>query len=141
VGPLVSYSTQSVSVTGFTENAGSTPLSTDLRMDDQSRVSQIASLGIRASMALGSWTPFARFTVDRDAKGGERDVSASPVTIAQNISYVVPGFTSDKEWVTATIGVRGKISPRLGVSVVYTNVHSRKDIKQDGVTANFAYMF
>ena len=141
VGPFASYTTQSVSVTGFTENAGSAPLSTDLRLDDQSRSSQVSSVGIRASIAFGSWTPFARFSVDRDNKAGARDVTASPVSIAQNISYVVPGFRADNEWATATIGVRGKISSQIGLAIAYTNVMSRRDIKQDGVTANVSFAF
>ena len=141
VGPFASYTTQSVSVTGFTENAGSAPLSTDLRLDDQSRDSQVTSVGIRASIAIGDWTPFARISVDHDGKARDRDVTASPVSIAQNISYIVPGYRADDAWRTATIGVRGKISNRIGLAVAYTNVMSRRDIKQDGVTANLSFAF
>ena len=141
VGPFASYTLQSVSVTGFTENASATPQSTDLRLEDQSRDSQVTSIGLRASMAFGNWTPFARISLDRDGKAKDRDVTATPVSIAQNISYNVPGYRADDAWSTATIGVRGKISNQISLAIAYSNVMSRRDIKQDGVTANLSFAF
>jgi outer membrane lipase/esterase len=141
IGPFASYTTQSVSVDGFTENAGATPMSTDLRLDDQSRTSQVSSVGVRASFSLGSWTPFARFSVEHDGKAGDRNVTATPTSVTQNISYLVPGFKPDNEWTTATIGIRGKITSQIGLAFAYSNIMSRRDIKQDGFTANLSFAF
>ncbi len=142
VGPFVGMTRQAVSVNGFTENAGAaTPLSTDLRIGEQTRTSRVTSAGVRASVKLGAFTPFARVSVDRDDNSIDRAVSASPVTVTQNIWYDIPGYRGDNTWVTSTIGVRGNITKSIGLGLVYTAVSSRSNIKQDGVTASVNFAF
>jgi outer membrane lipase/esterase len=142
VGPFVGMTRQAVSASGFTENAGAaTPLSTDLRIGQQDRTSRVTSAGVRASFKAGAFTPFVRVSVDRDDNNVERAVSASPVSVAQNIWYDIPGYRGDNTWVTGTVGIRGNITKSIGLGVVYTAVSSRSNIKQDGVTANVSFAF
>ena len=48
--------------------------------------------------------------------------------------------TGDK-WVTGVVGIRGKLADKVGLSVVYTGISSRSNIKQDGVTASVSFDF
>ena len=92
-------------------------------------------------MAFGNWVPFARASFDRDAKKEDRFVSANPVTVNTGTYYDIPGFKPDPNWVTASVGVRGKLADRLGLSVVYTGISGKTSIKQDGVSASVSYDF
>lgn len=141
VGPFASLTTQSVTVNGFTDRAGSTDLSTDLRIFEQKRSSQVTSVGVRASATFGDWTPFARVSFDKEEKNDDRFVTATPVTVTQGIQYDIPGYRGDSKWGTAVIGVRGKVSNRIGLAVVYSNTFSRSDVKQDGVTGTLSFDF
>lgn len=141
VGPFVSITTQSVSVGGFQENAGATALSTDLKIGAQTRASRVLSLGSRASIDLGNFTPFVRFTYDQEQNNPDRFVSASPVTVAQNINYDIPGYKGVKAWGTGMIGVRGRISNQVGFALAYSSIFDRGNIKADGVTANVSLGF
>ena len=138
VGPFASYTSQVVDVNGFTE-AGSG--STDLNIFQQGRKSRVTSVGLRASAALGNWTPYARVSVDKEMANDERFVSANPVSVAAGLSYDIPGYRGDESWVTGTIGIRGKITERIGVSLAYSAVSSKQNVKQDGVTAGVAFGF
>jgi outer membrane lipase/esterase len=141
-GPFVSWTSQQVSVGAFQENAGAaTALSTDLAMDSQSRNSRVLSAGLRASMKLGSFTPYARVSFDRDEANKERFVTASPVTITQGIKYDIPGYRGDNSWVTGVIGIRGNITPNIGLGLAYTAVSSKEGVKQDGVTGVVSFAF
>ena len=138
VGPFVSVTSQLVTVNAFTEaGAGSA----NLNILEQNRRSRVMSGGARASVNFGNWTPFARVSFDRDAIKADRFVSANPVTVATGNTYDIPGYKADTSWVTASIGVRGKLADRVGLSVVYTGVSSKSDIKQDGVTASVSFDF
>ena len=56
-------------------------------------------------------------------------------------TYDIPGYKPDTSWVTASVGVRGKLAERVGLSVVYTGVSSKSNEKQDGVTASVSFDF
>jgi outer membrane lipase/esterase len=141
-GPFVGWTNQQVTVGNFQENDGAaTALSTDLKIDGQTRNSSVLSAGVRASLKMGSFTPYVRVSIDRDEANKERFVTASPVTIAQNIKYDVPAYRGDNSWVTGVIGVRGNITPQIGVGLAYTTVSSKEGVKQDGVTANLSFAF
>jgi len=142
VGPFVGMTNQAVSVGGFQENANAAvALSTDLRLSEQSRTSRVTSVGIRASATIGNFTPYARVSFDSDANNNERFVTASPVTVAQNIRYDIPGYRGDGKWVTGVIGIRGKITEQIGLGLSYSAVSSKEGVKQDGVTANVNFAF
>ena len=142
VGPFLAWTSQQVTVGGFQENANATTaLSTDLKLDGQSRNSRVSSAGVRGSMKVGSFTPYARVSIDREDGNNERFVTASPVTVAQNIKYDIPAYRADNSWVTGVIGVRGNITPQIGLGLAYTAVSSKDGVKQDGVTANISFAF
>jgi outer membrane lipase/esterase len=142
VGPFASYTSQSVSVSGFSENASAnTPASTDLKISAQDRSSRVLGVGVRGSIKVGNWTPFARVSYDTENANRDRFVTATPMSIAQNLSYDIPAYKSGKRWVTSTLGVRGLITDHISASLVYTTVSSRSDIKQDGVTGSVAFAF
>jgi outer membrane lipase/esterase len=141
-GPFVGWTNQQVSVGNFQENAGAaTALSTDLKIDGQSRNSSVLSAGVRASIKMGSFTPYVRVSFDRDEANKERFVTASPVTITQNIKYDIPAYRGDNSWVTGVIGVRGNITPQIGLGLAYTTVSSKEGVKQDGVTGVVSFAF
>ena len=138
IGPFASVTLQDVTVNAFTEDGAG---SANLNIAEQMRRSRVVSVGARASMAFGNWVPFARASFDRDAKKEDRFVSANPVTVNTGTYYDIPGFKPDPNWVTASVGVRGKLADRLGLSVVYTGISGKTSIKQDGVSASVSYDF
>ncbi len=142
VGPFVGMTRQSVSVARFQENAGAAvALSTDLIIEDQNRTSRVTSVGVRASMTLGKFTPFVRVAMDSDGNNNERFVTASPASVTQGIKYDIPGYRGDSKWVTSVIGIRGNITDRIGLGVAYSNVSSKEGVTQNGVTANLSVNF
>ena len=138
IGPFASATSQTVTVNAFTEDGAG---AANLNIMEQSRRSRVIGGGVRASVNLGNWTPFARVEMDREAINAERMVSANPVSVTAGNTYDIPAFKPDNTWVTASIGVRGKLADRVGLSVVYTGVSSRSNIKQDGVTASVSVDF
>ncbi len=142
VGPFLAFTTQSVTVNGFTENANAAnALSTDLKIGEQNRSSRITSIGGRASIDIGKWTPFARISLEQEGARDERFVSASPVTIAQGISYEIPAYRPGKKWGAATLGLRGSITDQISLALIYSGTFSRTNVKEDGFTANVAFAF
>ena len=142
VGPFAGMTRQSVSVARFQENAGAAvALSTDLIIEDQNRTSRVTSVGVRASMTLGKFTPFVRVAMDSDDNNNVRFVTASPASVTQGIKYDIPGYRGDSKWVTSVIGIRGNITDRIGLGVAYSNVSSKEGVTQNGVTANVNFMF
>ena len=84
---------------------------------------------------------FARVTFDRDGLNRDRFVSANPVSVLAGNTYDIPGYKGDNSWITSTLGVRGKLADKVGLSVVYSAISSRENIKQDGVTASVSVDF
>ncbi|MEP7155882.1 MAG: autotransporter domain-containing protein [Betaproteobacteria bacterium] len=138
IGPFISTTNQVVTVNAFTEDGAG---SANLNIFEQSRRSRIFSGGARASMNFGNWTPFARVSMDREDIKGERFVSANPVSIVAGNAYDIPAYKPDTSWITSSIGVQAKLAERVGLSVVYTGVSSKSDVKQDGVTASVSFDF
>ena len=63
------------------------------------------------------------------------------MSVAAGLTYDIPGYKADNTWVTGVIGIRGKLTDRIGVSVAYTAVSSKQNAKQDGVTAGVTFGF
>ncbi len=138
VGPFASITSQQVTVNAFTEaDAGSA----NLNISEQSRHSRVASGGVRASMNFGNWTPFVRASMEHEALNGERFVNANPVSVTSGNTYSIPAYQSDSTWVTGSIGVRGKLAERVGLSLVYTSISSKSNVKQDGVSGSISFDF
>ena len=137
-GPFASVTMQSVDVAEFTESGSG---SADLNIRSQSRTSRVASAGVRASADFGNWTPYARVSIDKELNDENRFVSANPVSVAAGLTYDIPAYKPDNTWVTGTIGIRGKITNSIAVSVAYSAISSKQNVKQDGVTAAVAFGF
>ncbi len=138
VGPFLSFTAQNVDVNGFTEDGAG---SANLKIGAQKRISRVVSGGLRASMDFGNFTPFARVSLDQEQKNDDREVFATPTSLATGNTYGIPAFKGDSRWGTATIGVRATLSEHIGLSVVYNGVFSRQDVKQDALSANLTYRF
>lgn len=138
IGPFIGHTSQAVDVNSFSETGAG---SAGLKILDQKRDSQVSSVGLRASVNLGAFTPFVRFSQDKENRGEERFVSANPLTVTSGNTYDIPAYRPDTKWTTAVIGVRGKLADRIGLSVAYHKVSSRENLKQDGVTASVAVDF
>lgn len=138
IGPFGSFTSQKIDVNSYDEaGAGSA----NLRLSEQSRISRVSSLGVRASYDMGGWTPFLRFTMDKEHKNNAREVGASPLSLASGNTYTIPGFKGDDSWATGTIGIRGKVMDNVSLTVVYNNVSSKSNVKQDAITANISIGF
>jgi outer membrane lipase/esterase len=139
VGPLVSLAAQQVEVTGFDESGGG---SSNLRIFDQKRRSEVWSAGVRASFDFDGWTPWIRVTADEERRDDARVMTAMPLTlIATGNNYDVPAYTSDSSWTTLAAGVRGWITPNIGLGVSYYKVSGRSGISEQGAAATVSVKF
>ena len=138
VGPFASLTMQSVDVAEFTESGSG---AADLNIFSQSRKSRVFSFGARASADFGNWTPYARVSMDKEKVNDDRFVSANPVSVTAGLTYDIPAYKPDSTWVTGTIGIRGRITNSIAVSVAYSAISSKQNVKQDGVTAAVAFGF
>lgn len=139
IGPTIGLTHQNVEINGFSETGGG---SSNLRIADQKRRSEVWSAGLRASYDLGGgWMPWLRVTSDKERRDDARFVTATPLSMASGNSYDIPGYVSDTSFMTATLGLRGQITDRIGVSVAYTKVSGRSGIEEDGVTGMLSIRF
>ena len=139
IGPLVSFTHQDVTVNAFDESGGG---SVDLHIAQQSRASEVWSGGVRASYALGQWTPWARVTVDHDNRGDARFVTAMPISMAATgNSYDIPAYVPDRDSVTASLGVNGYFGDHIGLALAYYNISNRSGLKEDGFSGVLSYRF
>ena len=91
---------------------------------------------------MGNWTPWLRITADKERRDDIRTVSATPLSlVASNNSYDVPTYSPDTSWVTSAIGVNGYFGPNWSVSVAYTRIDSRSNVKEDGISGIVSYRF
>lgn len=139
IGPTVSVTSQNVDVNGFDEaGAGAA----NLRLMTQKRKSEVWSGGVRASYALGRWTPWAKFTADKERRDDERLVTAVPLTMASiGNTYDVPTYMPDTSFTTVSLGINGTITDRIGVSLAAFKVGSRAGIKESGVNGMVSVKF
>ncbi|MGZ5072059.1 MAG: autotransporter domain-containing protein [Usitatibacter sp.] len=139
VGPLVSFNSQNVTVNQFDEDGAG---SANLRIGGQTRRSEVWSVGARASFEMGGWTPWIRVTADSEHKDDARFVTAMPLSlIGTGNSYDVAAIKTDSSYFTGSIGIRGTIMQRIGVSLAYYKVSGRSGIKEDGVGGLLSYQF
>jgi outer membrane lipase/esterase len=138
VGPLVSVTSQDVTVNGFDEFGAD---SSNLRIMQQSRKSEVWSVGVHAALDM-PWSPWIRATADKERKDDQRFVTAVPISmIATNSTYSIPAYNFDNSYATIQLGVRGTLWEKLGVSLAYYTVQGRSNIKENGITGMLAYKF
>jgi len=138
LGPLLGVTMQNVGVNGFDErDAGAA----NLHIGDQTRKSEVWSLGARASMDLGEgWTPWIRATYDKERRDDLRLISATPLSLSTGNTYDIPAYMPDTSYTTLAAGIRGQID-RIGVALSYTTVLSRSGIRDDGASLLLSYRF
>lgn len=139
VGPTLAVASQNVEVNAFDESGAD---SSNLHINAQKRRSEVWSAGIRASFNLGGgWTPWAQFTADKERKDDVRLITASPLSLVTANSYDLPAYAPDNSYGTASVGIRGMLAERFGLSLAYYKVTGRSGIKEDGVSGMLSYRF
>ena len=143
LGPTAGVTTQHVTVSQFDEADAA---SSNLRIAEQTRRSEVWSVGARATLDLDAldlgqgWLFWARATADKERRDDPRAVTATPLTLATANSYDIPAYMPDTTFTTVAVGVRGSID-RLGIAASYTSVLSRSGIRDDGVSLLLSYRF
>jgi hypothetical protein len=116
--------------------------SSNLRIFGQKRRSEVLSAGVKASFDFRGWSPWIRVTADEEQRDDARFVTALPLTVlATNSNYDVPAFQGDTSWTTIAGGVRGWITPNVGLSVSYYNVSGRSGMSEQGANATLSVKF
>jgi outer membrane lipase/esterase len=139
IGPTVSVTSQNVTVNAFDESGAG---SANLHIAQQTRHSEVWSTGVRASYAIGRWTPWLRVTADHERRDDARVVTAMPLTLtATGNSYDIPAYTPDNSFITSSVGVNGFVGDHVGVSLAYYKVSGRSGIKEDGLNGVISYRF
>jgi outer membrane lipase/esterase len=139
IGPVVSATWQNVGVSAFDEaGAGSS----NLHIGDQTRNSQVWSGGIRASVDWAGFTPWIRFTADKEQENDPRYVTAMPLSLAATgNSYDVLAYAGDTSYTTFQAGVRTMLAPNVGVGVSYYKVSGRSGTNEWSASAALTYKF
>ena len=139
VGPVVSFTAQDVDVAGFDETGAG---AANLRIFSQKRKSEVWSLGARASMDFGRWSPWIRVTADEEQRDDARRITAMPLTVAATgSSYDIPAYTVDSSFMTIAVGVRGLLANNVALSASYYNVTGRSGSSEWGAGAVISYKF
>ena len=139
VGPTVAWNSQNVEVNAFDESGAG---SANLRIGQQTRRSEVASIGVRASWDLGSITPYAKFTADKERKSDERLISASPLSLVSGNGYDLPAYQpADSSWGTVTVGVRGRMTDAISYGLNYSKVTGRSGVNEDYVAGTLFVRF
>ncbi|HEX4943533.1 MAG TPA: autotransporter domain-containing protein [Usitatibacteraceae bacterium] len=139
VGPTVAWTSQNIDVNAFDESGAG---SANLHIGAQKRRSEVASVGIRASYDLGTITPYAKYTADKERRNDDRLITASPLTFAAGNSYDLPAFQpADSSWGTVTVGIRGRMSDSIAYGINYAKVTGRSGVNEDFVFGTLAIRF
>lgn len=143
VGPYVTLASQNVDVNGFNETAsGGAPNTGMLNISKQTRRSEVWSVGAQASMDFAGWTPWVRFQADKERRDDPRFVSAQLQSLGPTgLTYDIEAYKPDSTYMTTSLGIRGNITPAIGVGVAYYNVSGREGQKDDGFTLAVALRF
>jgi outer membrane lipase/esterase len=143
VGPTVGYATQGATVQAFDETpVGTTSLTGMLSIGEQTRRSEIWSVGGKASYSFGAWTPWVRVTVDKETRDEARFVQATVRALgAVGGVYDIEAYAPDTSFVTTSFGIRGKVNDWVSLGVAYTRISGRSGIKEDGITGAVAIRF
>ena len=139
IGPMASVTTQNITINGFDE-AGAD--SSNLRISQQKKRSEVWSIGARVSANLGAWTPWLRVTADKERRDDPRFVTAMPLSlVATGGTYDVPAYAPDKDYISGAVGINGMLMDRVGLSLAYFKVSGRSGVKEDGISALLSYRF
>ena len=117
-GPYAELNWQRIHVSGYSED-GNDSLTMDF--ERQSREALIGTLGWQL---LGNWQsgsmmlhPYAQVAWNHDGKADPRDVRAGLVNMPG--TFAMPGFTPDKTWASATLGLGADFTTNFSGWVSY----------------------
>ena len=139
-GPFANLEWQTVKVNGYSENGND---STAMWFGKQQRDALVATLGWRFQ---GHWdvgntvlSPYAELAWNRDDKADPRMVSAG--LNSMNGTFALTGFTPDKNWGTAELGVSAKLTPSMTSWFGYSGRFSDNSQKYNSLNMGFKVMF
>lgn len=118
-GPFANLDWQTVKISGYSESGAD---SSTMWFGRQQRDSLLATLGWRLR---GQWqvnnlvmSPYAELGWNHDSKAEARLVSAGLTSM--NGSFALSGFSPDKSWATATLGLSAQLTPSVQSWVGYS---------------------
>jgi outer membrane lipase/esterase len=139
-GPFATVEWQSVKVNGYNESGSD---STAMWFGSQQRDALISTLGWRLE---GHWqagntmlTPYAEVAFNHDSKADPREVSAGLNGMPGTFSMV--GFTPDKTWGTADVGLGAQFTQTLSGWLGYSGRFSDNSQKYNSVNVGLKYAF
>lgn len=139
-GPYANLEWETIKVNGYNEDGND---STAMWFGRQQRNALIGTLGWRVQ---GNWqagntmlTPYADVGWNNDSKADTRDITAG--LNSMNGSFALSGFTPDKNWGSANLGLSAQFSQRFSGWVSYSGHFSDDSQKYNSVNLGLKYAF
>ena len=139
-GPFANLEWQTAKVNGYSESGND---STAMWFGSQQRDALVATLGWRLQ---GHWnvgntvlSPYAELAWNRDDKADPRLVSAG--LNSMNGTFALTGFTPDKNWASAELGLSAKLTPSMTSWIGYSGRFSDTSQKYNSFNMGFKVMF
>lgn len=139
-GPYADLTWQHIEVNAFNENNND---STAMTFGKQDRHSMIGTLGwqLTANLQAGSALlhPYARVAWNHDNDADAREVSAGLVSMPG--TFALPGFTPDKNWGSAGVGLAADFTPNFSGWVGYDGRFSDSTQRVDSLNVGAKFRF
>lgn len=139
-GPFAHVEWQSIKVNGYTEGGND---STAMYFGRQQRDALISELGWRL---MGSWkvndlqmAPFVELAWNHDSKADPRSVRAGLNSMGG--SFALSGYTPDKTWGSANIGLSAQLTPSVTSWIAVNSRFSDSTQKDNSVNLGFKVAF
>ncbi|MEW9573311.1 autotransporter domain-containing protein [Rhodanobacter sp. Si-c] len=139
-GPYANLEWETIKINGYSEDGDD---STAMWFGRQQRNALIGTLGWRVQ---GHWqagntvlAPYADIGWNNDSKANARDITAG--LNSMNGSFALPGFTPDKNWGSADLGLSAQFNRRLSGWVSYNGHFSDDSQKYNSVNLGVKYAF
>ncbi|MGN6237174.1 autotransporter outer membrane beta-barrel domain-containing protein [Dyella sp.] len=139
-GPFAHVEWQSIKVNGYTEGGND---STAMYFGRQQRDALISELGWRL---MGSWkvndlqmAPFVELAWNHDSKANPRSVRAGLNSMGG--SFALSGYTPDKTWGSANIGLSAQLTPSVTSWIAVNSRFSDSTQKDNSVNLGFKVAF
>ncbi|MBD8882185.1 MULTISPECIES: autotransporter domain-containing protein [Rhodanobacter] len=139
-GPFANLEWETIKINGYNEDGDD---STAMWFGRQQRNALIGTLGWRVQ---GHWqagsmmlAPYAEVAWNHDSKADARDITAG--LNSMNGSFALPGFTPDKTWGSADLGVSAQFSQNLSGWVGYSGHFSDDSQKYNSLNVGVKYAF
>jgi outer membrane lipase/esterase len=131
-GPFATLDWQTVKVSGYSESGSD---SSAMWFGRQQRDSLLATLGWRLR---GQWqvnnllmSPYVELGWNHDSRADQRMVSAGLTSM--NGTFALPGFSPDKSWGTASLGLSAQLTPSVQSWIGYSGRFSDNSQKYNSV--------